>query len=138
MFSNSRCTNIKLIHICLKLNLWTNLYNTTTTIFLISSCGLTMLKHYDLKNRDSSSTKLLKGSKDIIWCIQYFLSLIFHVVCHTLASMFSQRVFLFGSIQNMWNYLFIYLWQSKENWIHIKTWWRTLIQNFVSCEIWGK
>jgi len=34
-----------LCNIYLGLNPWTNLYNTTTTIFLISSCDFIKLKH---------------------------------------------------------------------------------------------
>jgi len=41
---------LNMFDICLGLNSWTNMYNTTIKIFLISNCDFTKLIHVDFKN----------------------------------------------------------------------------------------
>jgi hypothetical protein len=53
-----------LFHICLKLKSWSNIHNTIAIIFLIFSCALIGLKHFDFKTKNHSWTKWLKTLKN--------------------------------------------------------------------------
>lgn len=62
---------------------------TITNIFLIFTCGLTRLRHWDCKNKISSNTKIWKISYFILYYMMCFLSFIYEVICHTFASIWS-------------------------------------------------